>query len=172
MRLFIAVPLAGAARELALGAQSAYRRRNVRGNYTSPENLHITLAFIGEFGDPDRVLEALEAVSFAPFTLTMDRLGSFESLLWAGFADSPALEELARKVRRALAEADVPFDRKRFRAHVTLLRKPEFPAGKPVSVDMGSAEMAVDRFCLMLSTRGRSGMIYTELGAVPAQTER
>ncbi len=169
MRLFAAVPLGEEARELCLGAQSAYRRHNVRGNYTPPENLHLTLAFIGEFGDPDAALEALSEVDFAPFTLTLDRPGRFDDLLWAGFADSPALEELVRKVRRALAGAGIPFDRKRFRAHVTLLRRAEFPAGKDVSVEFGRAETTVDRFCLMLSTRGRNGMIYTELGSVEAR---
>ena len=35
------------------------------------------------------------------------------------------LEKLAKKVRRALSEAGIPFDRKKFKAHTTILRKPE-----------------------------------------------
>lgn len=32
-------------------------------------NLHLTLAFIGEYNDPDHVLDAMEQVQFAPFLL-------------------------------------------------------------------------------------------------------
>ena len=84
MRLFIAIQLSEEMKDLIGNVQDAYRRSGVRGNYTPRENLHLTLAFIGEYGDPDEVLDAMERVSFQPFEITMDRLGSFGDLQWAG----------------------------------------------------------------------------------------
>ena len=59
MRLFIALALGRDQIEAAKDVQAAFRRAGVRGNYTPEENLHLTLAFIGEYSDPDAVLEAM-----------------------------------------------------------------------------------------------------------------
>lgn len=169
MRLFLAIPLKHELKEKVKDVQVGFLRQHVRGNYTPPENLHITLAFIGEYGDPDRVMEALEPVRFRPFRITMDRLGQFDQLWWTGLAKCPELDALAHSVRYALAENGIPFDRKRFRAHITILRKPEYTMGDLQPVEMTPASMTVDRICLMQSTRGKNGMIYTELGSLAAE---
>ena len=169
MRLFISIPLDDGMTRLITDTQSAFRRQNVRGSFTPPENLHITLAFIGEFGDPDAVLAAMGHVRFAPFTVTMDHVGCFDDLWWAGLKENGALEALARNLRRALTEAHIPFDKKRFRPHVTFLRRAEnMHAGVHVPKQIGPKRMTVDGISLMLSTRGKNGMIYTELGYVAA----
>ena len=168
MRLFIAIHLNDETRRAVRDVQNTFRKMNVQGNFTPEENLHLTLVFIGEFGNPDRVMEALETVDFKPFAIRMDRVGCFDDLWWTGFEDNPELEQLVKKIRRALAEADIPFDRKRFRAHVTLLRKPDHGKEKISHVSIEPGILYVDSFSLMQSTRGRRGMIYTELGAVSA----
>ena len=172
MRLFIAIPLRNNMKKLVRDIQNSFREQNIRGNYTPEENLHITLAFIGEYNDPDEVLEAMENVSFQPFSVTMDRVGSFDEIWWAGFTESEEMNHLARKLRRALAEAGVPYDRKKFKAHVTVLRKPRYDRqGRKIPVSFEPETMQVDRISLMRSVRGKNGMIYTELGAVYAERQ-
>ena len=147
--------------------QNSFRRQNIRGNYIPDENLHLTLAFIGEYGDPDMVLEAMETVSFSPFMITMDKIGCFDQLWWAGIDDCAELEKLAGRLRRALADAGIPFDRQKFRPHVSFLRKAERVEKKLLSqLNIRPVSMQVERISLMQSTRGKNGMIYTELGAV------
>ena len=172
MRLFVAVTADDGIRRTVKDLQDGFRRSGITGNYTPAENLHLTLAFIGEFGDPDRVMDALDSVSFSPFRIVMDRIGNFGDLWWAGFREDPELEDLARRVRRALSDAGIPFDRKRFRPHVTMLRKGYVPRGAVPGPAEVSAGMTVDRISLMLSTRGKNGVIYTELGGVSASGER
>ena len=158
MRLFIAIRLNGRMKKQVREVQESFRRQGVGGNYTPEENLHITLAFIGEYGDPDRVIEAMENADFQPFSIIMDRVGCFDDLWWTGFADS---EEL---------DAGVPYDRKKFKAHTTFLRKAEYGRhGRTVQADLEPVSMSVDRISLMRSSRGKNGMIYTEIGSVPAQ---
>ncbi len=165
MRLFVAVRLSDEMKEALLSAQNALFDRGVRGDFTPEENLHLTLAFIGDYPDPGPVLDALEMVAFSPFALTLEGLGCFGDLWWAGLRGSASLEALARRVRRALAEHEIPFDRKRFSPHITLIRRAR---GKLPGTALPSASMTVRSFSLMRSDRGRHGMIYTELGAKEA----
>ena len=170
MRLFIAIKLNARMRKRVREVQESFRRQGVRGNYTPEENLHITLAFIGEYGDPDGVLEAMEGVDFQPFSVRMDKVGCFDELWWTGFADSEELNSLAGKIRRALADAGVPYDRKKFKAHTTFLRKAEYGRhGQVVHTDLEPAGMQVDRISLMCSSRGKNGMFYTEIGSAEAR---
>ena len=168
MRLFLAVRLSPSMREALVDAQNALYACGVRGNYSPAENLHLTLAFIGEYPDPEAVLEALAAVRFSPFPLGLEGLGCFGDLWWAGMRDSAPLAALARKLLHALAERDIPFDRKRFSPHITLLRKAR---GQLPGIALADAAMTVDAVSLMRSDRGKRGMIYTELGRIPAERD-
>ncbi len=90
------------------------------------ENLHLTLAFIGELPEPKarEAAEALRRLSSEPFEWRIDHVGRFEKahVLWAGGPAEPRLEQLAERVRNELQTLRIGFDRKRFAAHVTLLR--------------------------------------------------
>ena len=165
MRLFIAIRLTKAMKDALRDVQSELYARGVRGNFTPEENLHLTLAFIGEYPDADAAAEALGGVSFAPFTLRLAGLGCFGDLWWAGTDRSEELSALARRVRRALSESGIPFDRKRFSSHITLLRKAR---GAVPPVAPAACAMSVEAISLMRSDRGKHGMLYTELARIPA----
>ncbi len=168
MRLFIAIKPDPDMRLALLSVQQEMRRRGVRGNFTRAENLHLTLAFLGEYNDPERVLQAMASVPFDPMALRLEGIGSFGDLWWAGLREDGSLSALARRLRRALAEDGIPYDRKRFTPHVTLVRRPVCEKDPRLgTMSIPPASMEADRICLMQSTRGKSGMIYTELGSVP-----
>ena len=166
MRLFIAVNFDDRMKDALVEVQDKMRLQGVRGNFTKPENLHLTLAFIGEYENPDLVREIIGGIRIAPFDVSLDGMGSFGNLWWVGMKASDKLETLARILRRRLAENDVPFDRKKFRPHVTLVRKPE--SAMPLSPNeyagiIKDISMTVDHISLMRSDRGKRGMIYTEI---------
>lgn len=48
MRLFYAINFDDTVKKRLSDIQNALRARAVRGNFTLPDNLHLTLAFIGE----------------------------------------------------------------------------------------------------------------------------
>ena len=162
MRLFIAIPLDAAMRAAVKQVQGEFRRHGVNGNYTKPENLHLTLAFIGEYPDAGPVLDALEAVPFRPFELRLRGVGAFGDLWWLGLEPCEALASYVRALRHALAKSGIPFDRKRFSPHITLVRRAICGRGMP-GVAVPEARMTVERVALMRSDRGKDGMIYTEL---------
>ena len=164
MRLFIAIGLSDEIRKTLVKTQDYLLRHGVRGRYTAAENLHMTLAFIGEMPDPDPVLDVLEGFSFAPFDIALQDAGIFiGGILWAGIRPSDPLERMVKRLRRALAEAEIPFDRQGFRPHITLVRDMRTEKGLPEIHIPGSA-MTVDHITLFRSDRGKNGMIYTEIG--------
>ncbi|MBQ3263164.1 MAG: RNA 2',3'-cyclic phosphodiesterase [Oscillospiraceae bacterium] len=167
MRLFIAINLSPEMKAALTDAQRTMYNRGVRGSFTPAENLHLTLAFIGEYPDADAVMDALSGVVFTPFALRLDGVGRFGDLWWAGLQDSAALTAVVRRVRRALAESGIPFDRKRFAPHITLLRKASRDAA---GITVAPASMTVRTISLLSSRRGRNGMIYTEIGTLEADS--
>ena len=170
MRLFIAIELSEEMKKSLLDIQEQFRRLGVHGNYTRPENLHLTLAFIGEYSEQDKVLEAMSSLCFRPVELRLRGLGSFGELWWAGLEENGELSRLVTQLRRALARRGIPYDRKKFLPHITLVRKPEFRRLPDfASIEISDTSMKAERVSLMLSTRGKCGMIYTELGALPLQ---
>lgn len=165
MRLFVAILLSDELKAALTDARRALRERGVRGRFSPEENLHLTLAFLGEYPSAGRVLDALQTMRFAPFSLRLRGLGRFDDLWWAGVEDSAPLNKLAKDVRDTLERNGIPFDPKDFSPHITLLRK---AAGDPPEIPVAPAEMSVRRVTLLRSDPGPTGMRYTALGSVPA----
>jgi RNA 2',3'-cyclic 3'-phosphodiesterase len=126
MRLFIALkPDPPAGEKLAGFADSCGRIRDVR--WTRPENLHLTLLFLGELEEAAAGLVrenvSAAAAGFRVFSFSLDIRGLFRkgagSVLWAGCSDSPELVRLAGRIREALAGYG---DEKPFKAHLTVGR--------------------------------------------------
>lgn len=164
MRLFVGLRPTDEFRSALSLLQDRLRAAGVTGQFLDPSNLHMTLAFIGEW--PEDVTEVLPAVE-EPFSLTLSHIGFFPEakVMWAGVEKSSALERLAGRVRHALADSGIPFDPKRFNPHITLARKPSVPSGVIVSdIDIPRAVMTVDEVCLYRSDRGKNGMVYTVIG--------
>ena len=155
MSLFIAIQLSPEMRNALAQMQDEMRSQRIAGNYTPLENLHLTLAFIGDYPEPDDV----PLPDFSPFDLRLSGYGCFGDLWWAGLEPSPALEACVRRLRRQLADAGIPFDRKRFSPHITLIRR---AVGHPI-LAVPNVAMRVDHISLMRSERGKNGMIYTEM---------
>jgi 2'-5' RNA ligase len=170
MRLFIAIRFEDHILDALTDFQAVLKSQGVTGSFTRRENLHITLAFIGDYGNPEEVLEAMERSKFRPTKISLDGVGSFGDLFWAGLSDNPQLAAYVRRLRRELSGHDIPFDGKRFSPHITLIRKyscrgkREIPVSEPPKGSMKAA-----RVSLMRSERGKNGMIYTEIGCVEAK---
>ena len=165
MRLFIALQPSPGFRAGLADLQERLRAAGVAGRYRDPSGLHLTLAFIGEW--PEDVIGLLPAVQ-KPFPVTLSHTGIFPEakVLWAGTVPSEELDSLAEQVRHRLAEAGIPFDRKRFCPHITLIRKPAVPAGTVLpEIPVPPVTMTVDKVCLYRSDRGDSGSVYTVIGS-------
>ena len=140
MRLFISINLSEEMKESLMDIQDTMRTYGVRGNETVPENMHLTLAFIGEYDDPGYVKSIIESIEIRPFEITLKGIGAFRDLWWVGIEQSAPHITIIRRADGRLS--DVPEE--------------EIAAHFGVS-------MRVDHISLMRSDRGKRGMIYTEL---------
>ena len=164
MRLFAALPLDDEGRK----ALTVYRRTleelGVRGNFTRSENLHITLAFLGEQPDWRPAADALEWIEFAPFRFTLDRLDTLGrgSNLVLCPTEEGGVRALAGKVETTLREAGFGLEKRRFRAHVTLCRELRAPQGTQLPPPP-AVVVAAEEFKLYLSHRPEGRLTYTPL---------
>lgn len=147
--------------------QDTMRSYGIRGKKTLPDNMHLTLAFIGDYDDPVYVKDVIDSIEIKPFEIKLSGVGTFRDLWWVGLENSAPLLAVTRRLRRALAEANIPFDRKKFSPHITIIRRAEGSLSDVPEESLAShfgASMTVDHISLMRSDRGKHGMIYTELG--------
>ena len=67
MRLFVAINLSENIKNALLKAQSDLKNQGFYGNFTRRENMHLTLAFIGETEKRFKAVDALKKISFERF---------------------------------------------------------------------------------------------------------
>lgn len=166
MRLFIAVNL-GNNSEIAQTI-SAVRKVAESANYTRDENLHMTLAFLGEVRSSKSAIDAMESVEAFPFRLTFDRLGKFnsdeEATVWLGCEPIDELKSVHRSLCVQLADRGFVPEERKLTPHITLARrailKAPLPKVQPITV-------RVSEISLMRSDRISGKLTYTEMFTRP-----
>jgi 2'-5' RNA ligase len=162
MRLFIAINFNDETRSRLLALQDELRGKSLSGKFTAPENLHLTFVFIGEVSPKkvDPIKTIMDTVTFAPFTATVERLGTFSRgmLWWAGLREDKPLMDLQREIEHKLALCGFEMDGRKYSPHVTLGRE-VVTAAKPWNIEpFGETVEAVD---LMKSERVGGKLTYT-----------
>lgn len=127
MRLFIALPFDTQTTDALTAVQRACSGEGVTGNFTRRENLHLTLAFLGEVRDPRPVVSVLQSVPLPRLDLSFRRPAMFRDILVAELTHSATLDQYAKALRHTLDDAGIDYDRKPFRPHVTLIRRADVP---------------------------------------------
>ena len=162
MRLFVALTFPPHVHAALLRAQTALKKQG-RGNFTREENLHLTLAFIGETDRIDEARAALHEVSSSPAALKFDRAGAFDDLIWVGAELSPSLAALQKDVTARLKDHGFSLEKRAFRPHITLCRR-FVPYGKrdlaALEQALGSANCCADQVILMESLRIDGKLVY------------
>lgn len=126
MRCFLAAWPDAAARQRCGDLTAALRPHAEHGRLMRPENLHLTLAFIGELPEAAgaKVAAACAALPWPTCDWHLTEIGFFARprVLWAGGPVPAVLANIASRARGLLDALQVGYDRKPFVAHVTLLR--------------------------------------------------
>ena len=162
-RLFFALePDQTVRREIcALQNKLAYSGRKV-----AKEKFHITLAFLGM--QPAAIIPQVSAIAsrvpFTPCSLILDRLGIFRraGVLWIGATIIPgALQNFHQALLDELERADIGYDRKAWKPHLTLYRRLR---NKPVIMDTVPVTWQLNQFSLIESINVKSGIEYCRQG--------
>lgn len=172
-RLFIAIELPDPVKR-----DLVRLRKEIPGaRWVAPDQLHLTLAFLGELEDTtgEQLQRALSGIAEPAFSLDFSGVGCFPDrrrprVLWVGLKHSPHLESLAAKVRSAALECGVPQEERPFSPHITLARLRQ-PAIRETALFLdqplnhGFPKVAVREFILFQSQLTAAGALHTPLKA-------
>ncbi len=162
MRLFIAIQLSDELKAAATSVMLELKKSGVKGSFVPTQNLHLTLAFLGDVKESGPVKDALRTVSFKPFRISFSEIGNFGDLVYVGMKGGQGLAGAAASVRKALDAAGIEYDRKKFVPHITIVRK---AAGR-WQLSSPKGEMTVKRISLMKSEERGGKRVYTEIFSV------
>jgi 2'-5' RNA ligase len=193
MRLFAAINFNAETRARLVSLSDELRAKALRGRYTLPENLHLTLAFIGEVSPKklDRITAILNTVEFAPFEVAAERLGTYRgnkrgsrndgagalsrlrgseqarsvATWWAGLRQDKPLMELRREIVYKLALGGFEMDGRKYSPHITLGREVLTDTAPWAFEPFGET---VTGFQLMQSERINGKLTYTAIHRVEA----
>ena len=141
IRTFVAVDLGKAIRDRAVALQHALARTGTEVKWVEPENLHLTLLFLGEVEDREipqvcRIISE-ETGKHAPFPLSVESVGCFPNprrprIVWVGVGEgTQPLCTLHDKLEVPLQDLGYRREERRYTPHVTLGRvKGDRPADK------------------------------------------
>lgn len=185
-RLFIAVPLSSAVRELMGELETQLKRHDWPVKWVDPDLAHITLKFLGNTAS-DRVPEIQRAVEsviqqHAGVDVAIGQIGAFPSanrprILWLGLdGDFSPIAELAQGVDVAMEGQGFEREDRPFLSHITLgrMRRGKTPPDDFEQViralEASSVAVALDRVQLVRSVLDRGGPTYTTLAEWPLRS--
>ena len=139
--------------------------RSCRGRRLKPEQIHLTLRFIGPVNDDVAtcVQEAASGIILPAFELVFDTLGYWPRprVVWSMPSHvPPALTDLAAQLERICVACGLPAETRAYVPHLTLLRNAH---QRPADVTMPALHWPVDAFALIRSETLPQGAVYTEL---------
>jgi 2'-5' RNA ligase len=175
IRAFIAIELDDAVRT-AVAEVLRSLRTGPGGDavrWVPPENLHVTLRFLGDIAPAQvpAIAGVLGEVAAGqrPFQLRLGRVAGFPSarrprVVSCQVGPRAPLEQLAQAVERAVVKLGFEPEKRRFRPHLTLgrVRGRAHPAVTAPVTAAGESQ-CVDAIALFRSRLGRSGATHTPL---------
>ena len=183
MRTFVAVPVNDAVRGKLSGMLTLLSAAAPRVRWVRPENLHITLKFLGDVPpqDLDELFSALtDAITeTAPFTLEVAGLGAFPRVsaprvAWAGIGEgAEELSALAGKTETACAALGYEPEARPYRPHLTLgrARIPSDMADAAALLTKCAKDsfgvIDVDEAVVYMSELRKSGPVYSPMARIP-----
>jgi 2'-5' RNA ligase len=170
MRLFIAINFTQEICEALYGTIQKLKSNSVKGNFTRQENLHLTLAFIGDTTKVTTVKQVMDCVNSMPIKIKLAGLGKFPrpggDIYWVGVEKNEALDELHNQLVSKLIEAGFTMEKRPYKPHLTLGRRiiPDrnFDLGE-FNKTLQPISFEITMISLMKSERLNGKLIYTEL---------
>ena len=173
MRLFFAVELDRTTRALVARLAEELDIGEARVRWVAPENLHVTICFLGEVSVDDvnplcrQVSSTVTALD--PFEISLEGVGVFPPrgrprVLWTGISSGcEELERTAAEVDRGLEQWGLPPENRRFTPHVTMgrIRAGRVRARELREASLPATAFSVSELILFRSELSPQGPRYT-----------
>ncbi len=179
VRLFIALELSRRQKKEVGDFQKNVKRHLENARWVKPDNIHLTLKFIGETekGRVEAIKEVIDEVcsGFKPFSTRYGESGVFPSerkarVLWVGVKEGAgSVCDLAGKLEEEMACLGYKKEKRPFHPHLTVGRFRQTPPESSIKKFLSegksfvSSDGAIDKVLLFESNLTRSGAIYKPL---------
>jgi 2'-5' RNA ligase len=175
IRTFIAIPLDEEMVDEISRVSGVLKGRITGAKWVEPQNLHITLRFLGdvEEGDMGKVLRAAEkaAMGSRPVEISLGKVGAFPGernarVLWVGLSSGgDELGLISRRLNEELSKGGFGPPDKDFSPHITIarLRKPANISGAIAGLDVRGIRSVVGELVVMRSDLRSTGPVYTPI---------
>jgi 2'-5' RNA ligase len=130
MRAFIGIDFDNKTKNEIYQLQQRLKRYAIKGRWKHINNFHLTLKFLDEINttQQEQLDDVMKKVCTTrqSFSLTVTGLGTFDGkdsvrVLWLGLGgDTGHLHSLHEEIDKALAQIGFPWEKRRFRPHVTI----------------------------------------------------
>lgn len=175
-KVFIAIEFQESIKSYLKEIQTIVVNVSKSGNFTTKDNFHLTLKFIGEV--PVKSLEEIQkcinevALKQTGFNLYLDRLGQFprgnKSIVWVGLKPNVVLDKLFLALDMKLEKSGFPREERKFTSHITLGRQVVLDEAfsllsKKATIE--SLPIVVEKISLMESTRVDEELKYIPLSS-------
>ncbi len=171
MRLFVALPLPVDVRAQLSTVQSGL----LGGRWIDPQNMHLTLSFMGDTLEPDAhdLSLALSEIHAPAVDLSLSGIGHFDRRgnvhsVWARVGKCDGLAHLQAKIESVAVRSGWTAEQRKFTPHVTLARLKDMPLER-IGPWLETADVLnvppfpVKEFALFQSQLGHGPAKYTEL---------
>jgi 2'-5' RNA ligase len=179
MRTFIAINLTQEIRDYLAGIQGELKKCRADVKWVQPENIHLTLKFLGERDEKkiEKIKEALEETAREKncFSVRLYNIGAFPKIdsprvIWVGIdKGEKETKEIAYELEEKIAKIGIPKEDKPFSSHITIARI-RSPADRASLVQelkrlskLENKEFSVTTITLYKSTLTPKGPIYEVL---------
>ena len=180
IRAFIAIKLPDFIKKALKDTQKTMLANGIKAKYISPENMHLTLKFLGNADNdlqPEIKKNLIKSAQYAkPIKLSLQGIGAFPNsrspkVIWAGInGEIQKLATLHTKLEQRLSNIGIPEEKREFHGHLTLarLKKNRLSAQKferfiQKTGQFESVKFTADRLILFQSRLMPEGPIYIEL---------
>ncbi len=180
MRVFIAVEFEQHIKDYLNKIQKQVMSYSTDGNFSRPENFHLTLKFIGEvqpsFLGNITAAMAQSVHGIRPFKLGLDGLGNFprgnKMIVWLGVGgELDMLNLLFTRLEASLSSIGISKETRKYSPHITLGREVRLtvPFSKVAEAVATGPQPIIDvcSISLMESTRENGRLVYTPLHRQP-----
>lgn len=182
MRVFIGIDLDEAARADIEKFLKPFKKIGTPIRWTKPENVHLTLKFIGEVPEEKytRIEQALTTNDFniGAFDLELVGCGKFGrgsdlNIFWIGAKKNEPIERLYQGIEAVLQKIGIPKEKRAFTPHLTVGRNKKRFNFKPIfelieeKAATPIAGLRVSAFQVFKSDLYSSGPVYTILKEIP-----
>ena len=138
------------------------------GSFTKKDNIHLTLAYIGETTQIGAVVDIMDKIDLKTFEVGLADGGAFKrsggDIYWLGIDKNPELVRLQKMIYRSLFRKGVIKEKNEFKPHLTVSRDTIVDKNTIPKIDFNPV-IHVKRISLMKCENTREGAVYTEVYA-------